>query len=177
MTDVYTRYRARRNNGIFEPEYRLHFLIVPAICVPIGLLMFGFGAQREMHWAILFVGVGFINVGLTGVANIGMTYVMDSYFPVAADALLVVNGLKNVVGFGFSYGVVPWITESGYQKVNSVSNHSISSLCGNVLTRHLQVFGAMTGIFLGILALAIPLCIFGRATRHYTSSQWKIIWW
>lgn len=118
LTDVYVRWRARRNEGIFEPESRLPLLVLPAICVPIGCLMFGFAVQEQMSWAVIFVAYGFINVGLTGVANIGMTYVMDSYFPVAADALLVVNGLKNVVAFGFSYGAVPWITGSGYKDVS-----------------------------------------------------------
>jgi len=56
--------------------------------------MFGLGAQNLSHWAVLFVGFGLINVGLTGVANIAMTYVMDSYFPAATEGLLVINGLK-----------------------------------------------------------------------------------
>jgi hypothetical protein len=79
--------------------------------------MFGFGVQKHMSWAVIFVATGFVNVGLTGVANIGMTYVMDAYYPVAADALLMVNGLKNVVAFGFTYGIVPWVTADGYEKV------------------------------------------------------------
>lgn len=79
--------------------------------------MFGFGAQQQLHWAVMFVGYGFISVGLTGVASIGMTYVLDSYYPIAAEALLLVNGLKNVVAFGFLHGIVPWTTVSGYQTV------------------------------------------------------------
>lgn len=66
----------------------------------------------------MFVGYGFINVGLTAVPSIGMTYVMDSYFPVAPEALLLVNGLKNVVAFGFTYGAVPWVVARGYQEVS-----------------------------------------------------------
>lgn len=79
--------------------------------------MFGFGAQHQLHWVVMFVGYGCISVGLTGVASIGMTYVLDSYYPVAAEALLLVNGLKNVVAFGFLHGVIPWCTKSGYQEV------------------------------------------------------------
>jgi len=37
-----------------------------------------------------------------------MTYLSDCYLPVAPDALLLVNGLKNIVAFGFLYGIVPW---------------------------------------------------------------------
>ena len=83
--------------------------------------MFGFGAQEKLHWAVGFVGYGFIATGLSGTANIGMIYVMDSYYPVAAEALLLINGLKNVIAFGFLHGVVPWVTEDGYEKVSHLS--------------------------------------------------------
>lgn len=86
--------------------------------------MFGFGATKKLHWAVLFVANGFINVGVTGVASIGMTYVSDSYFPVAHEALLVINGLKNVVAFGYSYGVTPWIVSAGFEKA-SIENPSL----------------------------------------------------
>jgi hypothetical protein len=81
-----------------------------------------------------------------------MTYVSDCYFPVAPDALLMVNGLKNVVAFGFLYGVVPWVTEVGY----------------------IASFWTQAAIFVVIMALAIPLTIYGKTIRH-KSAQWRII--
>src|SRR5947199_58007 len=44
-----------------------------------------------------------------------LTLVIDCYFLVSYEALLMVNGLKNIFGFGFSYAVVPWITLQGFQ--------------------------------------------------------------
>ena len=123
LTDVYCKWCARRNDGVFRPETRLHLLFIPTICVPIGLLLFGFGAQNRLSWVYIYVGYGFVNVGLTGVANIGMTYVMDSYFPVAAEALLLVNGLKNVVAFGFTFGITPWIAASGCKNVGHLTHY------------------------------------------------------
>lgn len=76
----------------------------------------------------------------------------DCYYPVAPDALLLVNGLKNIVAFGFLYGVVPWVTKVGY----------------------IDSFGTQAGVFVAIIALAIPLSIFGERLRHRTS-QWKLI--
>jgi hypothetical protein len=81
-----------------------------------------------------------------------MTYVSDCYFPVAPDALLVVNGLKNIVAFGFLYGVVPWVTEVGY----------------------IASFWTQAAIFLFVMALAIPLSTYGARMRH-VSAQWRII--
>jgi len=78
----------------------------------------------------------------------------DSYFLVSYEALLMVNGLKNIFGFGFSYAVVPWITLSGFQ----------------------GAFGTMVGIQCGIMLFAIPLYLYGKRIRH-ASASWKLISW
>lgn len=120
LTDIYARRHARNNGGKFLPESRLVLLIVPAILGPCGLLMFGFGAERSLHWAILYVGFGLISI-VPAAASIAMTYVMDSYFEVAAEGLLVVNGIKNVVAYGFTYGFIPWTAKVGYATVGANS--------------------------------------------------------
>ena len=72
---------------------------------------------------------------------------------VNSDALLLVNGLKNVVAFGFLYGIVPWVEEVGYVKC----------------------FGTLCGIFAAIVGLgAVALIIYGGRARHAVA-QWKII--
>jgi hypothetical protein len=74
-----------------------------------------------------------------------MAYVSDTVSPVNSDALLLVNGLKNIVAFGFLYGVVPWVEQDDY----------------------VNVFGTMAGIFVGIVGIgAVLLVIYGAKTRH-----------
>jgi hypothetical protein len=109
-------------------------LIIPVILGPCGLLMFGFGAERSLHWAVLYVGYGLISI-VPAAASIAMTYVMDSYFEVAAEGLLVVNGIKNVVAYGFTYGFIPWTTKVGYETV------SIALRCGAHAGLLIQVAG------------------------------------
>lgn len=114
-----------------------------------------------------------VAVGLTFVPVATMTYVSDCYLPVNADALLLVNGLKvchaaqcqkkvpkwtsltiitqNIVAFGFLHGVDGWV-QTGY----------VSS------------FGTMAGIFVAIMALAIPLVLYGERIRH-TTALWRVI--
>ncbi len=125
LTDIWVRRWARKHDGVFNPESRLVPLIIPGLLVPAGLLMFGFGAERHLHWMSMFVGYGLLCV-CNCAAGIGMTYVMDSHFPVAAEGLLLVNGLKNVIAWGFTFGFVPWTTQIGYAKVrlfNSLCNY------------------------------------------------------
>jgi hypothetical protein len=82
-----------------------------------------------------------------------MAYVSDCALPVNSDALLLVNGLKNIVAFGFLYGVVPWVSEAGY----------------------VNAFGTMAGIFVGVVGIgAVLLILFGVQVRH-ASAQWKLI--
>ena len=40
LTDIIAERWARKNNGVFEPEYRLVTLILPFFLVPVGLLMY-----------------------------------------------------------------------------------------------------------------------------------------
>ena len=80
--------------------------------------------------------------------------VIDSYYPVAFEALLMVCGLKNIFAFGFSYGVVPWIIRSGYE----------------------GAFGEMVAIQCGVMLLGLPLWYYGKRLRHISAS-WKLISW
>lgn len=89
----------------------------------------------------------------TQLPTITMAYVSDCALPVNSDALLLVNGLKNIVAFGFLYAVVPWVDEVGY----------------------VNCFGALCGIFVAIVGIgAILLIVYGVNARHI-SAQWKVI--
>jgi hypothetical protein len=86
LTDVYTQWRTRKNNGVFEPEGRLVALIVPFFVVPAGVLMFltpflagltgryGLGVAHVTHWAVPFIGAGMVLFGVGSLPTITMTY-------------------------------------------------------------------------------------------------------
>ncbi|KAK5112425.1 hypothetical protein LTR85_011534 [Meristemomyces frigidus] len=152
VVDRYSDWRSKKNAGVFQPETRLHLLFIPAVIVPAGCLAFGYGVADSLNWTSLFFGYGMVALGLTAVPVATITYVSDSYLPVNADALLLVNGLKNIVAFGFLYGVLPWVTEAGYVKV----------------------YGTQAGIYVLVMLLAIPLAVFGQRLRHITA-RWRII--
>jgi hypothetical protein len=66
---------------------------------------------------------------------------------------MLVNGLKNIVAFGFLHSVVPWVSRAGY----------------------VNTFGTMAGIYVAILGLgAVLLIVCGAKVRH-VSAQWKLI--
>jgi len=79
---------------------------------------------------------------------IANSLVVDSYFPVAFEALVMVNAVKQLFAFGFSYGIISWVTLDG--------------------------FGAMAGIQFAITLLGLVLWYFGKKLRH-GSGGWKVI--
>ncbi|KAF2090075.1 MFS general substrate transporter [Saccharata proteae CBS 121410] len=153
LVDRFADWRSKKHGGIFRPESRLPLLIIPAVIVPAGCILFGYGVERSLSWVSLFFGYGMISVGLTAVPVPTMVYVSDCYLPVAADALVLVNGLKNIVAFGFLYGIVPWVDRVGY----------------------IDCFGTQAGVYVAIVVLgAVPLILFGEKIRH-TTAKWRVI--
>ncbi|KAF2735170.1 MFS general substrate transporter, partial [Polyplosphaeria fusca] len=148
LVDMFCKWRTKKNKGIYEPESRLWLQIIPFFLTGAGCLIFGYGVQRVLSWVALFFGYGMISVALAACPTITMAYVSDSALPVNSDALLLVNGLKNIVAFGFLYGVVPWVEKVGY----------------------VDCFGTLAGIFVAIVGIgAVVLIVFGAKARHATA--------
>jgi hypothetical protein len=62
-------------------------------------------------------------------------------------------GTKNIVAFGFLYGIVPWVEQTGY----------------------VNCFGAQAGIFVAVIAIGMAVLIpFGAKMRHQ-QANWRII--
>ncbi|KAK3300588.1 major facilitator superfamily domain-containing protein [Chaetomium fimeti] len=153
LVDVFCDWKTRRNKGVFEPESRLYLCAIPLLVTGAGCMTFGFGVERMLHWTSLFGGYGMISVALTAVPTITMAYVSDCLLPVNSDALMLVNGFKNVVAFGFLYGIVPWVEKVGYA----------------------ECFGIQAGIFVTVIALGMAILIpFGGKIRHI-QARWRII--
>jgi len=106
LSDWYVVRRARQNKGIMEPEFRLWLLIVPALINTAGLLMYGIGAYRGLHWIISAgIGTGFIGFGLGAGGAIGLTYTIDCYPEIAAESMVLVLFIRNVLGLLFTLAI------------------------------------------------------------------------
>jgi hypothetical protein len=81
-----------------------------------------------------------LNVGLTGTANIMVTYSVDTFWTRAGHVGVLVNVVKNCIGFGISYGTYDWYLAAG--PVNQ--------------------FGTMAGIQWAFYLLVIPLYFFHK---------------
>jgi len=70
---------------------------------------------------VAIAGSGITYGVLCAVPAVGMTYVVDSYRPLAGETMTILTAFKNTFAFGLSFGVNPWLKRDGFVKV---SQHS-----------------------------------------------------
>jgi hypothetical protein len=64
MSDRLVVSLTKRNGGTPKPEYRLPAMLAGSLCVPIGLFLYGWTAEKKLHWILPIIGTGFLGAGL-----------------------------------------------------------------------------------------------------------------
>ena len=138
---------ARRNGGIYEPEFRLVMAVPVAICTTMGLMGYGWSAHEHDNFWVPTIFFGIISFGCSLGSTTAITFAVDSYRQYAGEALVTMNFSKNIFhGLVFSLFFNTWLDEDG-SKV---------------------VFLALGGIQLGILLSTIPMYMYGKRARMWT---------
>ncbi|KAF4415244.1 serine/threonine kinase 16 [Fusarium austroafricanum] len=115
LSDMLTIWLARRNGGIMEAETRLWPFAICVIMVPGALILWGVGAQHEVHWFGLVFAMGCLAFTSAVGVTLSVNYLIDSYHDISGDAIVTVILIRNTMSFAISYGITPWITNLGYQ--------------------------------------------------------------
>lgn len=89
LVDYIAKYLAKRNGGVFNPEMRLPITVFPMVITAVGLLMFGIGIGKGMHWIVPVIGSGFAAAGLSAIPSILQPYLLDSYYATSLDVFIV----------------------------------------------------------------------------------------
>ncbi|KAK4232306.1 major facilitator superfamily domain-containing protein [Podospora fimiseda] len=147
VSDIIVKAMARRNGGLYEPEFRLVMAIPVAITTVIGLMGFGWSAEKEDHWMVPTAFFGIISFGCSLGSTTSITFCVDSYRQYAGEALVTLNFSKNIFhGLVFSLFVTGWIGADGPKMVY-----------------------IWLGIIQFILCLfTIPMYIYGKRARMWT---------
>jgi hypothetical protein len=95
ISDYIVRFMARRNDGVYEPEFRLVMAIPVAIATTIGLMGFGWSAQERDAWIVPTFFFGVISFGCTLGSTTAITFCVDSYRQYAGEALVTLNFSKS----------------------------------------------------------------------------------
>jgi hypothetical protein len=95
ISDIVVRYMARKNDGVYEPEFRLVMAIPIAISTTIGLMGFGWSAEEKNNWAVPTIFFGVISFGCSLASTTAVTFVVDSYRVYAGESLVTLNFCKS----------------------------------------------------------------------------------
>lgn len=114
--DKVALYLARRNGGVREPEHRLWVLLVSGLLGAAGFILWGVGADHDIHYMGLIIGVGLVEMMVVAGGSTAMAYDIDCFKELAGETMILVIVIRNTLGFGMSYGITPWLTSQGYTK-------------------------------------------------------------
>lgn len=149
LSDSIVRAMARRNNGVYEPEFRLVMCIPVLISVTMGMMGFGWSTFDHDMWIVPAIFLGIIGFGCSLGSTTAITYAVDSYKMFAAESLVTLNLSKNVFGFAFSFFVPSFLENSGSK----------------------TLFVTFGGVEVFICLWGIPLYIYGKRIRHWTDKK------
>ncbi|CAK7217015.1 hypothetical protein SCUCBS95973_003008 [Sporothrix curviconia] len=92
--------RIKMQGRASTPEDRLNFLLtVPAsLLLPAGLVIYGWTADRHVHWIVPMLGTGVMGVGMIGIMMCAQTYLIDAYTVHAASVLAANSVLRSTLG-------------------------------------------------------------------------------
>lgn len=115
MNDQWSLYLSHRHHGVREPEYRLWAFIPSAVIMPGGLIMYGACAAHGVPWIASAVGMGMVGFGLSVGGSVTMAYILDCYKDLDGEVVTTIILIRNIIGFGLTFGIQPWIDNMGLQ--------------------------------------------------------------
>ncbi|KAH7000796.1 major facilitator superfamily domain-containing protein [Ilyonectria destructans] len=145
ISDPMIKYFSRRNQGIYEPEFRL-FLIVPAFVLSaISYFLFGYLIEQGKSpvamsslWGIATASLQFIMMAIG-------TYCVDAYRAISVEIFIATMITKNFLLWGFSYFINDWIVRWGPAKM----------------------FYCIAGIQLALCLTTVPIYMYGKKLRAW----------
>jgi len=77
---------------------RLGKLIYIAACVGPALIVYGWTAEKRVHWIVPILALIPFGFGMVGIFMGGQTYIVDSFSTYAASAVAATTCLRSLVG-------------------------------------------------------------------------------
>ncbi|KAI1658593.1 MFS general substrate transporter [Daldinia decipiens] len=146
IADWIIKSMSRKNGGIYEPEFRLVLIVITFVLGGMSFFGFGWSLQQQDPWIapVIFYGLQYFSVGFLTIAVYG--YLTDCHRDKAPEAFAAIN-LRNIYSFGMNYFISDWISSQGPK----------------------EVFCIIGGIHVFICLCAVPMYIFGKRCRSWTS--------
>lgn len=79
LSDFVVLNLARRNGGLKEPEMRLWTLALSFVYAAVGYMLYGWGAEEQLPWWVIAIGLGGMIAHQVSVCTISTTYAMECF--------------------------------------------------------------------------------------------------
>ncbi|GAA5937278.1 MFS transporter [Sporobolomyces koalae] len=114
LLDVIYRKLKVRYNSPGRPEFRLPFQFPAAVLLPLGLLLYGWGAERALHWIVTDIGLFLVSFSMILVFQSTQMYLLDVFGIFSASAVAATVCLRSLFGFALPLAA-PYMWDSlGY---------------------------------------------------------------
>lgn len=144
-SDAMCKYLAKRNDAIFEPEFRLLYVPLGTVVSIIGFAGWGWGCEAGVHWIGLAFFLAFMHAGLAILGSVGLSYALDAHKIYSNESQVAIIAIKNIFPFGMGYYFVPWYLESGPK----------------------NVWGAISGIITAVAFVGLYFYVYGKRLRAF----------
>ncbi|KAF2451950.1 MFS general substrate transporter [Karstenula rhodostoma CBS 690.94] len=114
LSDGYIRRKTRNGEGAAKPEHRLPILMLGAVFLPAGFIVYGWGLQYRVHWIVPIVGSAFISLGVMYNFLPVQMYVVDSFTVYSVSATGAVGIIRSIVTVVFPLAGDPLYDSLGY---------------------------------------------------------------
>ena len=139
FSDVIAKYMAKRNNNIYEPEFRILLVIPIAIVSLPGIFAFGFTTSAATHWIVPSISYGLLTFGVVMSCTTTFAYILDAHRNISVQMMVSVLLLKNFWAFGTTFFINKWVVAMGVKKMFCIIGAIQASIC--VLSVSMYVFG------------------------------------
>jgi hypothetical protein len=145
LADWLAKFMARKNGGIFEPEFRLLLMIIAVPISTASFIGFGIVAQNKapLPWILFFSTLQGVSVPFASQA--ALTYVLDCHPRDSNPAFVAIHFAKTLFAFAATSTVSDWLERSGPK----------------------SVFYTLAAVNLIVSSLTFPAYIFGKRFRSY----------
>ncbi|KAK7523901.1 major facilitator superfamily domain-containing protein [Phyllosticta citriasiana] len=125
---IFKRLIARSPNNQSRPEFRLPLLFLAATMLPVGLLIYGWSAEKRVHWIVPNIGAAIFSASTFVTFMCVQQYLIDAYTVYAASALAASTVLRGLCGFA-----IPLFAPSMYKDLGFGWGNTILSGVGIVV--------------------------------------------
>lgn len=144
FSDQLAKAMARRNDNIFEPEFRIALVVPVAVVALPGIFAFGAAAQiPHVHWIVPSVCYGLLTFGVVMSCTATYAYMLDAHRALSVESMVSLLLLKNCWAFGSTFFLNDWLSARGPR----------------------EIFFIIGGIQAAVCVASVPMYVFGKILR------------